>query len=110
METIPKIIHYCWFGEKEMPKVEKNYIEGWKKICPDYKIMCWNETNVNLQENLYVSQAYKSKKYAFVSDYFRIKALYEYGGIYLDTDVELLKSFDDLLFLNGFTGFEKKKG
>ena len=93
---IPKIIHYCWFGDK-MPKKIKQNINKWKKIMPDYEFKEWNEQNFNCDSNDFVEQAYKNKKWAFVADYARLKALYEYGGIYLDTDVEILKAFDDLL-------------
>ena len=105
---IPKIIHYCWFGSKELPEVEKRCFETWKKILPDYKIILWNEDNSDLNSCDYVKQAYEHKKYAFVSDYIRIKALCEYGGIYLDTDVEVLKSFDSLMNHKGFLGFENR--
>lgn len=100
--SIPKIIHYCWFGNNELPEVEKKCLKSWKDKLPDYKILFWNEENSNLFECEYVQQAYDNKKYAFVSDYIRIKALYEYGGIYLDTDVEVLKSFNSLLDQKGF--------
>ncbi len=94
---IPKIIHYCWFGGNEMPKdIQENIIQ-WKKILPDYEFMLWDEKNFSTEYNEYVSGAYKMKKYAFVSDVARIHALYNYGGIYLDTDIEVKKSFDDLL-------------
>lgn len=94
---IPKIIHYCWFGYKEKPKAVQNYINQWKRMLPDYKIIEWNETNFDINYNLYTQQAYKEKKYAFVSDVARLFALYEFGGIYLDTDIEIKKDFNDLL-------------
>ena len=103
---IPKTIHYCWFGKKEMPKLAKKCIQSWKTICPDYNIICWNEENFNINGNNYVRQAYENKKYAFVTDYVRLWALYNYGGIYMDTDVEVLKSFDKFLELKAFSGFE----
>ncbi len=96
--TIPKILHYVWIGGKPLPKKNAEFIETWKKHCPDYKIMVWNEENFNISKsNTYVKQAYKNKKFAFVSDYIRLYALFEFGGIYLDTDVEILKSFNDIL-------------
>lgn len=103
---IPKILHACWFGGKPLPDdVEKN-LETWKKYNPDYEIKIWNEENIDLNLNRYAKEAYESKKFAFVTDYVRLKVLYEYGGIYMDTDVEVLKSFDDLLGLPAFSGFE----
>lgn len=103
---IPKIIHYCWFGRGEMPKLIKKCIKSWKKFCPDYEIMLWNEDSFDINSTIWTKQAYESKKYAFVSDYVRLKALHEYGGIYLDTDVELIQPLDELLSLNAFSGFE----
>lgn len=94
---VDKVIHYCWFGQKEKPESVKKMISSWKKYCPDYKIIEWNEDNSNLQECLYVKQAYENKKYAFVADYVRMKVLYEQGGVYLDTDVELTKNIDQFL-------------
>lgn len=105
---IPKIIHYCWFGENQLPELEQNCISTWKKKLPDYEIKLWNESNSDLNSCEYVRQAYENKKYAFVSDFIRIKALYEYGGIYFDTDVEVLKSFDPFLVNNAFLGFENR--
>ncbi len=105
---IPKIIHYCWFGGNPLPKSAIKCINSWRKYCPDYEIVEWNENNIDLSSNQYVKEAYKKKKYAFVSDYARLYALYTYGGIYLDTDVEVLKSFDDLLDNYGVFGFEEK--
>lgn len=105
---IPKIIHYCWFGSKELPELEKKCIETWKRLLPDYRIILWNEDNIDINSCAYVQQAYQQKKYAFVSDYARVKVLYEYGGIYLDTDVEVLKTFDSLLDCDSFLGFENK--
>jgi len=102
---IPKIIHYCWFGEKKPVKVAK-YIEEWKNICSDYQIIEWNEKNFNLENSRFAQDALKEKKWAFVSDYIRYHVLYQYGGIYLDTDVEVLRNFDDLLQQDAFCGFE----
>ena len=106
---IPKIIHYCWFGGNPLPDDVKKYIESWKKYCPEYKIKEWNETNFDINFNDYVKEAYQAKKWAFVSDIARIVALYNEGGIYLDTDVEVLKSFNDFLNNNSFFGFESDK-
>lgn len=103
---IPKIIHYCWFGRGPKPKDTLSYIEGWKRLMPDYQIVEWNEDNFDIHVCRYVEQAYEAKKFAFVSDYARGHALYEMGGIYLDTDVEVLKPFDDLLDRRSFWGFE----
>lgn len=106
--TIPKIIHYCWFGEKSIPDLEKRCIESWAKVLPDYQIMFWNEQTFDISSVPYVSQAYEHKKFAFVSDYVRIHALYTIGGIYLDTDVEVLKPFEKYLDNDAFVGFENK--
>ena len=104
---IPKIIHYCWFGRNEMPEQYQNYIKTWKMFCPGYKIIEWNEDNFNVESIPYVSEAYKSKKYAFVTDYVRLYALDSIGGIYMDTDVEVLKNLDCFLSEKGFSGFER---
>lgn len=88
---IPKIIHYCWFGRNSKSKIILKCIESWRKFMPDYEIIEWNEDNFNVKQNEYVKSAYNNKKWAFVSDYARMKVLYQYGGIYFDTDVELLK-------------------
>lgn len=105
---IPKIIHYCWFGGKEKPDIVIKCIHSWRVILPDYEIIEWNEKNFNTNCNKYVSEAYESKKFAFVSDYVRVHALFEIGGIYLDTDVEIFKSFNDLLHHDSFWGFEQE--
>lgn len=94
---IPEIIHYCWFGGKEMPAKEKLCIESWKKYFPKYKFIKWNEENFDLNSSTFCKQAYDMKKYAFVSDYVRTKVLYEYGGLYFDTDYEVLKPIDTLI-------------
>ena len=94
---IPKIIHLCWFGKSEYPPLVKMCIESWNKVLPDYRIMIWNEDTFDVNSSIWTRQAYQTKKWAFVSDYVRLYALYKYGGIYLDTDVEVLKRFDDLL-------------
>lgn len=106
MSRIPKIIHYCWFGKGEMPEAAKKYIESWKKNCPNYIIKEWNEDNFDITSNKYVQQAYESKKYAFVTDYVRLFALYNEGGIYMDTDVEVLKPLDSFLGHKAFSSFE----
>ena len=106
--NIPKVIHYCWFGKGKMPKLANKCIESWKKYCPDYKIICHNEDNFDMTQNRYLNEAYKAGKWAFVSDYARLKIIYDNGGIYLDTDVELIKPIDDLLKLDGFMGFDEK--
>ena len=103
---IPKKIHYCWFGGNPLPEIALKCMESWEKFCPDYEIIRWDETNCDLTANQFVQQAHEAKKWAFVSDYFRLKVVEEQGGIYLDIDVELLKPLDDLLELDGFMGFE----
>lgn len=104
---IPKKIHYCWFGENSLPDLAKKCIESWKKYCPDYEIIEWNESNYDVRKNLYMEEAYEAEKWAFVSDYARLDIIYNYGGIYLDTDVELLKKLDDLLNYPVFLATEK---
>ena len=103
---IPKMIHYCWFGKGNKPKLALACIESWKKYCPEYELVEWNEENFDIACNLYVKQAYAHKKFAFVADYARFYALYHYGGIYMDTDVELVKSLDIFLMQKAFSGFE----
>ena len=103
---IPKKIHYCWFGGNPLPELAIKCLESWKKYCPDYEIIEWNETNFNLDSCEYVREAYQAKKWAFVSDYARLKVVYDNGGIYLDTDVELIKSLDRLLKNKSFFGTE----
>lgn len=103
---ISKTIHYCWFGKKKKSKLIKDCIESWKLHCPDFEIIEWNEKNTDLSLP-FVQKAYKSKKWAFVSDYVRFKVLYEYGGIYLDTDMMVLKPLNDLLQENCFFGAEE---
>lgn len=105
---IPKTIHYCWFGGKEKPSIVKKCIESWKIHLSEYEIIEWNESNFDLDSNLYVREAYDSKKFAFVSDYVRVYALYHFGGIYLDTDVEVFKSFNSFLDHDSFWGFEQE--
>lgn len=103
---IPKVIHYCWFGSKEKPEKVKKCIESWKKYCPDYQIIEWNESNYDISKNRYMHEAYKMKKWGFVPDFARLDIIYEHGGIYLDTDVELIKCLDSLLENKCFMGFE----
>lgn len=109
INNIPKIIHYCWFGGNEMPQEYIDYMESWKRFCPEYKIMRWDENNYDITKNKYMYDAYKEKKWAFVSDYARLDVLYNYGGIYLDTDVELLRPLDNLLSYDFVSGFESYK-
>lgn len=103
---IPKVIHYCWFGGNKLPESAEKYIESWKKFCPDYEIKEWNESNFDINCNLYVKEAFEAKKWAFITDYVRLHALVAEGGIYMDTDVEVIKSLDDFLHLRAFSGFE----
>ncbi len=103
---IPKIIHYCWFGRGEKPKLAEKCIASWKKYCPDYEIIEWNEDNFDLDTNPYTRWCYDNKKYAFLSDYVRLLVVYQNGGLYFDTDVELLRSPDFLLEQEAFFGFE----
>ncbi len=104
---IPKTIHYCWFGGKPLPKMAEKCIKSWKKYCPDYEIIEWNESNYDISSApLYVREAYKAKKWGFVPDYIRLWIIYNYGGIYLDTDVEVVKPLDDLLENKAYAGFE----
>ncbi|HFU5879312.1 glycosyltransferase family 32 protein [Enterococcus durans] len=104
--TIPKIIHYCWFGSNDIPESVARCIESWKKYCPEYTIMRWDEKSFDVSAYKFTSEAYKKRKWAFVSDFARLKVVDEYGGFYLDTDVELLRSLDPLTKLRGFMGLE----
>ena len=103
---IPKIIHYCWFGRSPLPAKANECILSWKKFFPDYKIKEWNEDNFDVNIIPYTREAYQAKKYAFVSDYARYWILYNYGGLYFDTDVEVIKPFDDILIRGSFMGVE----
>ena len=103
---IPKKIHYCWFGGNPLPDLAVKCIDSWKKFFPDYEIKEWNESNFDLNICDYVKEAYEAKKWAFVSDYARFWILYHEGGLYFDTDVEVIKSFDDILSKGGFMGQE----
>ncbi len=107
MMKIPKKIHYCWFGTNPIPEEYENYIATWKKYCPDYEIVRWDESNYDYKKHTYMSQAYEAGKYAFVSDYARLDVIYNNGGIYLDTDVEVIKKLDNLLNCEMFCGFEQ---
>ena len=108
-KTIPRIVHYCWFGGKEKSDAVIRCMDSWKKWLPDYQFMEWNETNFRIETSGdYVREAYVHQKWAFVSDYVRLHALKTYGGIYLDTDVEVFRSFDALLKNEAFFGFESK--
>ena len=103
--NIPKKIHYCWFGGNPLPELAVKCIESWKKYCPDYEIIRWDESNFDVNCHPYVAEAYKNEAYAFVSDYARLKIIYENGGIYLDVDVEILKNIDELLENEMYCGF-----
>ena len=103
---IPKVIHYCWFGKNPLPPDAKRCIESWKKYCPNYTIIQWDESNYDVNKNKYTSDAYKEKKWAFVSDYAGIDIVFEYGGIYFDTDVELVAPIDKFLNDGLFCGWE----
>ena len=104
--SIPKIIHYCWFGKGRMPALSEKCLASWRKYCPEYKIVCHNEDNFDVAENKYAKEAYDAGKWAFVSDYVRLKVMYDEGGIYLDTDVELIKPLDELIKESGYMGFD----
>ena len=106
---IPKIIHSCWFGRGEKPKLAQKCIASWEKYCPDYEIIEWNEDNFDIRMNPYVSRCYAEKKWAFLSDYVRLWVVANHGGVYFDTDVELLKPMDNLLQNEAFFGFESEK-
>ena len=101
-----KVIHYCWLGRHDLPEKMKYCVESWKKYCPDFEIKEWNEDNYDMEKNEFIKCAYKDKKYAFVADYMRFDILYNFGGIYLDTDVELLRSLNPLIG-NNFMGMER---
>ena len=105
--SIPKILHYCWFGGKPKPPLAEKCIRSWKKFCPDFEIREWNESNFDLEQvPAYVRQAYEAGRWAFVTDYVRLRALTEVGGVYLDTDVEIVRSLDPFLKHEAFAGFE----
>lgn len=106
---IPRIIHYCWFGRGEMPELAQKCVASWHKYMPDWEYKLWNEENFDVNKNAYAKEAYEAGKFAFVSDYVRLWVLCNEGGVYLDTDVEVFKSFDDLLHFSAFAGFEGSK-
>ena len=106
---IPKKIHYCWFGGNPLPEKDKKCIESWKKFCPDYEIICHDESNYDISKNKFMKEAYDAKKWGFVPDFARLDIIYNEGGIYLDTDVEIIKNMDDLLDNAAFMGFEDGK-
>lgn len=103
---IPKIIHYCWFGRNPLPKSAIKCINSWRKFFPDYEIKEWNEDNFDINIIPYTAKAYNVRKYAFVSDYARFWILYKYGGLYFDTDVEVIKPMDDIIERGPFMGIE----
>lgn len=103
---IPKKIHYIWFGENPLSPLAKKCIASWRKYMPDYEIVRWDESNFDVQSCDYAREAYEAKKWAFVSDYARFEILYKYGGIYLDTDVELVRSLEPILKRGPYMGFE----
>jgi len=100
MQNKPKIIHYCWFGPKKLPKIEQECIQSWKRYLPDYELKLWNETSFDLSHSVFATQAYEAKLYAYVSDYVRTEVLYKFGGTYLDTDMEILPGFKELIEAN----------
>lgn len=104
---IPKIIHYCWFGGKPMSRLGEKCLASWKKYCPDYEIVRWDESSYDVSKNVYMKQAYDAGKWGFVPDYARLDIIYRCGGIYLDTDVELVRPLDDLLGFRCFVGIEE---
>lgn len=106
MSMIPKTIHYCWFGRQPMPELAQKCLESWEKYLPDYKKTLWNEDTFDVNSIPFTKEAYERKKYAFVSDYIRLYALYNYGGVYMDTDVEVVKSLDEFMDFSAFSGFE----
>lgn len=106
---IPKKIHYCWFGRNPLPERYKKWMSSWRKYCSDYEIIEWNEDNYDITKNKYMKQAYEAKKWGFVADYAKLDIIYNYGGIHFDTDVEIVKNFDELLYQEGFAGFESEK-
>ncbi|MGN0317898.1 MAG: glycosyltransferase family 32 protein [Lachnospira sp.] len=105
---IPKVIHYCWFGGKPLPDDVKKCIKTWEKFCPDYEIKRWDEKNFDVYSHPFIKSAYEAKAWAFVSDYARLKIVYDEGGIYLDTDVELLKNLDFLLEYKFYIGVQQQ--
>jgi len=107
LQMIPKVIHYCWFGRGKLSDLAVSCIGSWRKLLPEYEIKIWNEDNFDVNCCEFTKEAYDLRKFAFVADYVRLYALHTEGGIYLDTDVEVIRPFDDLLELDGFIGFEE---
>ena len=103
---IPKVIHYCWFGRKKIPDIAEKCLESWGKYLPEYEIILWNEDNFDITSNRFVKEVYEAGKYAFVADYLRLYVLSCFGGIYMDTDVEVVKNIDQFLYYKAFSGFE----
>lgn len=103
---IPKLIHYCWFGRKPLPRSAQQCIESWRRFFPGYEIREWNEDNFDVQAMTYTREAYAARKYAFVSDYVRFQVLYQYGGLYFDTDVEVIRPMDDIIQQGAYMGWE----
>lgn len=106
---IPKIIHYCWFGHGEKPRLAQKCISSWQEQCPDFEIIEWNEENFEIDKYPYAKFCYENKKWAFLSDFVRLEVICQYGGVYFDTDVELVKPLDELLEYEAFFGFEDDK-
>ena len=106
---IPKVIHFCWLSGETYPELVCKCIKSWELILPDYEIILWDTQKIDIHSNLWLEQSFKKKKYAFAADYIRFYALYYYGGIYLDADVEVLKSFNPLLGEHYFLGEEDRK-
>ncbi|MBQ8124291.1 MAG: glycosyl transferase [Kiritimatiellae bacterium] len=107
---IPKVIHYCWFGKGKLPPLACKCIDSWRRILPEYEIKLWNENNFDVNSCQYTKEAYGAKKFAFVTDYVRLYALFSEGGIYMDSDVEVLRPLDSFLSLPAFTGYETSNG
>ena len=107
---IPKVIHYCWFGHNPLPEMAQRCIDSWRKFFPDYEIKEWNEQNFDVFMVPYIAEAYKAKKYAFVSDYARFWIIYKYGGLYFDTDVEVIRAMEDIVTKGAFMGYEDETG
>lgn len=107
MSGIPKVIHYFWLGGGEPPERDKRCIESWSRVCPDYEIVRWDESNYDISKNRYMAQAYEARKWGFVPDFGRLDVIHTYGGVYLDTDVELVRPLDDLLAYKGFMGISR---